>query len=682
MNIRLVALAFGTLLAVVLAGCGTKEKPVAPARDRASAEGSPERSASAEPSAPAPETDQPSAAAMSLQGLIQGLPNDRQPKPGPEGGIERDQATEWLARNVVGKSVDFSLLVKSMEAEADGEGKYYADPEFLTDRESGETRKLSTNVKIGRISVGGVPCDVLAWGPSPLWSGLDANTAKQRRDQLKGRHVRFRAKVEEAKFEQGDDEKHLLMIIGLADVVVSNVGPAIDGKQPGPDIADRDKPRPPDDSGTPAAPQGVDVVTAVHAPLKAIEKRKPMHARDLAPFEPTGEVRDEVVEADQIMPRRRVIVGLKDGKPHGEGRAYAPGKRLIVADRGSERLVFYPSGTQLAYYPFVNGKLHGIAYTWWENGNLADAIAWKDGLQHGPHIVFFANGVPNTTSMFVHGKAEGLRGYFHTDGKLYGVTRWTNGVQGDIQILDEETNRNAEYAATQRSKVSFYAKDHWTPRALEQLKYRPPAGAAAKTGEWVRLFDGKSLAGWWPSTMSTRYRDAWFKWEVVNGILTGTGKRQTGWLITDEQYRNFHLRLEARIDAKGNSGVHFGIPFIHRFDYNLDKGYGVEIALADPPPTEASRAFPEPSVRTGGVRPVVRGVRNTDQIHHQPDEWFTMEVVVRGQKITVSVNGKPTAEATITERTRPIEAGHIGLQLHYSTHKVEFRKVEILRLPD
>ena len=58
-------------------------------------------------------------------------------------------------------------------------------------------------------------------------------------------------------------------------------------------------------------------------------------------------------------------------------------------------------------------------------------------------------------------------------------------------------------------------------------------------------------------------------------------------------------------------------------------------------------------------------------------KWFTEELIVEGDRLVVKVNGKTTADY---HDVRPIEQGHIALQLHDAKTKVEFRKIEIQEL--
>src|SRR5579871_1788539 len=78
------------------------------------------------------------------------------------------------------------------------------------------------------------------------------------------------------------------------------------------------------------------------------------------------------------------------------------------------------------------------------------------------------------------------------------------------------------------------------------------------TKGWVQLFDGKSLKGW------KTHPDDKAKWEVVDGILVGTGP--AGHLFSErDDYENFEYRIEAKINDKGNSGQYFRADFAKAF---------------------------------------------------------------------------------------------------------------------
>src|SRR5262249_39023202 len=71
---------------------------------------------------------------------------------------------------------------------------------------------------------------------------------------------------------------------------------------------------------------------------------------------------------------------------------------------------------------------------------------------------------------------------------------------------------------------------------------------------WVQLFNGKNLDGW------KTHPELSGNWRVENNAIVGD--RTFSYLFTDrDDFRDFHLRLEAKINRDGDSGVFFRTPF-------------------------------------------------------------------------------------------------------------------------
>src|SRR4051794_4550583 len=80
--------------------------------------------------------------------------------------------------------------------------------------------------------------------------------------------------------------------------------------------------------------------------------------------------------------------------------------------------------------------------------------------------------------------------------------------------------------------------------------------------DWVQLFNGTDLKGW------KTHPDDKAKWEVKEGSIVGSGEK--GSLFSErDDYENFHYRVEAKINDKGNSGQFFRTAFQKAFP----KGY-------------------------------------------------------------------------------------------------------------
>ena len=58
-----------------------------------------------------------------------------------------------------------------------------------------------------------------------------------------------------------------------------------------------------------------------------------------------------------------------------------------------------------------------------------------------------------------------------------------------------------------------------------------------------------------------------------------------------------------------------------------------------------------------------------------PDQWFSMEVIAKGSRIQVLVNGQNVVD--FTDAAESPRKGHIALQAFGENTMVRFRKIEI-----
>jgi uncharacterized protein (TIGR03067 family) len=189
---------------------------------------------------------------------------------------------------------------------------------------------------------------------------------------------------------------------------------------------------------------------------------------------------------------------------------------------------------------------------------------------------------------------------------------------------------------------------------------------------WVQLFNGKDLTGW-----KTLPGDPGV-WTVEDGALVAD--KGPTYLFTEKGgHEDFHLRVEAKVDAASDAGVIFrSAPEIRAGKNNTvtyTSGYEAQINLRPGWPVHTGslcwargKTAGESVLKTGPLNP------------HQPGEWFVLEVMARGNHIRVLVNGRPTADYTDPAQT--YRRGHIALQkLFGGATAVRFRKIEIQEQP-
>jgi len=208
---------------------------------------------------------------------------------------------------------------------------------------------------------------------------------------------------------------------------------------------------------------------------------------------------------------------------------------------------------------------------------------------------------------------------------------------------------------------------------------------------WVQLFTGKDLAGWKihpkPSEAIVEVTEKKVDGKVIAFEGTVGGKKVPLWRVEDgtivgggppshlfserDDYTDFHFRVEAKINDKGNSGQYFRT----KFGPGFPTGYEAQINATHSDPVKTGSLYPDSRTSLKNFRNKIT-VLNTAP--HKPDEWFTQEVIAVGPKITILVNGTKTIEWEDPEK-RYLK-GHFALQAHDPGSVMTFRKVEVKEL--
>ncbi len=218
-----------------------------------------------------------------------------------------------------------------------------------------------------------------------------------------------------------------------------------------------------------------------------------------------------------------------------------------------------------------------------------------------------------------------------------------------------------------------------------------PAASRADDEGWVQLFNGKDLTGWkMVSNPGGGIKDLKKKevdgkvmayeatvggktvalWRVEDGTIVGGGPASH--LFSERgEYTDFHYRVEAKINDKGNSGQYFRA----KFEGGFPLGYEAQINATHSDPIRTGSLYPDYRTPLTKVKDKIT-VMNTAP--HKADEWFTQEVIAVGPKITILVNGKKTIEWVDPEAR--YKKGHFALQAHDPGSVMSFRKIEVKEL--
>lgn len=195
--------------------------------------------------------------------------------------------------------------------------------------------------------------------------------------------------------------------------------------------------------------------------------------------------------------------------------------------------------------------------------------------------------------------------------------------------------------------------------------------SAAPAGETIRLFDGKSLAGWKASKNSPAGT-----YLIADGVLQIRGGQGHLFFVgADGQasFTNFDLKAKVRTYAGANSGLYFHTAY-------EDKGWpaaGYECQV---------NASHKDIKRTGGLY-AIRDVLNTPAA---PDDvWFEYHIRVEGKRIRIWIDGKQTVDFTEPEGWTPpknmpgrrLGSGTFAIQAHDPGCKVDYKDLVVERLP-
>jgi hypothetical protein len=194
-------------------------------------------------------------------------------------------------------------------------------------------------------------------------------------------------------------------------------------------------------------------------------------------------------------------------------------------------------------------------------------------------------------------------------------------------------------------------------------------------GQWVQLFDGKSLDGWKASEVT----DSFY---VKDGCIVADGKPRSHlfYMADPKPFKNFELEAEVKTEKGANSGIYFATQYQDK-DWP-SHGYEAQI----------NNTFPGDPRRTGSLY----GIVDVKDPPVKDNEWFKYNIKVEGKHIVLKLDDKtvvdyiePDEPPKFQGRDRKLGEGTFALQAHPRGNgtdpndgKTFFRSVKVRRLPD
>jgi Domain of Unknown Function (DUF1080). len=191
------------------------------------------------------------------------------------------------------------------------------------------------------------------------------------------------------------------------------------------------------------------------------------------------------------------------------------------------------------------------------------------------------------------------------------------------------------------------------------------AFAADDEAGFKPLMDGKTFAGW----KTTAENPDTFK--IEDGAFVARGERCHLFYVGDEQpFKNFHLKVDVMTEPNSNGGIYFHTKYQER---GWPKG-GFECQVNN---TQGDWK------KTGSLYDLV----NVSQSLARDNQWWTQEIIVEGNRVTVKVDGKivlqynepPGAQAG-KDFERKLSEGTFALQAHDPKSVVRYKNIRVKRL--
>ena len=159
---------------------------------------------------------------------------------------------------------------------------------------------------------------------------------------------------------------------------------------------------------------------------------------------------------------------------------------------------------------------------------------------------------------------------------------------------------------------------------------------------WQLLFDGQTTRGWHTYAKQTAGKI----WRVEDGTLRmdttikKAAPAEGGDLVTDEEFDNFHLKLEWKISKNGNSGIIFYVkedPIKYKESYFT----GPEMQVLD------NAGHPDGKIYKHHAGDLYDLIPSTKDASKPVGEWNQAEIIANQGKLDFYLNGEHVVSTTM-----------------------------------
>lgn len=191
------------------------------------------------------------------------------------------------------------------------------------------------------------------------------------------------------------------------------------------------------------------------------------------------------------------------------------------------------------------------------------------------------------------------------------------------------------------------------------------AHAADSEDGFVKIMDGKTFNGW-------KMGDADAKsWRVEDGAFVTQGSRSHLFYVGDEKpFKDFELKVDVMTKPGSNGGIYFHTQYQESGWPHAGFECQVNVTQSD-------------WIKTGSLY----GLVNTGVTPAQDNKWWTQHIIVKGNTVTVLIDGKkvleynePPGAQPGAEYARKLSQGTFALQAHDPNSVVRYKNIRVKRL--
>jgi hypothetical protein len=189
--------------------------------------------------------------------------------------------------------------------------------------------------------------------------------------------------------------------------------------------------------------------------------------------------------------------------------------------------------------------------------------------------------------------------------------------------------------------------------------------AADSEDGFVKIMDGKTFNGWKMADESEK------SWTIEDGAFVAHGNRSHLFYVGDEKpFKDFELKVEVMTQPGSNGGIYFHT----RFQDTGWPKYGFESQV---------NVSHGDWIKTGSLY----GIANMGITPTQDNKWWTQHIIVKGNSVTVKIDGKtvlqynePAGVKPGEDFTRKLDQGTFALQAHDPKSIIRYRNIRVKRL--